>query len=74
MEFYRTPNYLMSNKCDLDEVISISKHFIVSEQGGRRATAEVSPLKSRTKHNNRVRVPFYPCAHERQCEALGFRD
>ena len=33
---------------------------------------ESGPLKSRTKHNSRFRVPFSPCAHERQWEALGF--
>ena len=35
---------------------------------------ESGPLKSRTKHNNGVRVLFSPSAHERQCEALGFMD
>ena len=35
---------------------------------------ESGPLKSSTKHNNRARVPFFPCAHERRCEALGFMD
>ena len=35
---------------------------------------ESGPLKSRTKHNNGVRVLFSPSARERQCEALGFMD
>ena len=35
---------------------------------------ESGPLKSRTKHNNGVRVLFSPSAHERQCEALGLMD
>ena len=32
------------------------------------------PLKTRTKHNNGVRVLFSFSAHERHCEALGFMD
>ena len=35
---------------------------------------EGGPLKSRTKHTNGVRVPFFPSAHERQCKAFGFID
>ena len=35
---------------------------------------EGGSLKSRAKHNNGVRVPFSPAAHERQCEAPGFMD
>ena len=32
------------------------------------------PLKSRTKDNSGARVPYFPFAHERQCESLGFMD
>ena len=32
---------------------------------------ETGPLKSRTKPNSKLRVPFFPSAHERKCEASG---
>ena len=35
---------------------------------------ESGPIKSRTKQNNGVRVPFSSSARERQCEAFGFMD
>ena len=35
---------------------------------------ESGPLKSRTKHNNGVRVHFPSSTHEQQYEALGFMD
>ena len=57
------PSYL--TKMNIDELPRRCRPFSLTGRG---------PLKSRTKHNNGMRVPFSLSAHERYCEALGSMD